>query len=313
MFILIKNNLKKSFTTWIDLLKIMIPIIIILKILEYFNIIPIIGKILKPIMNLLGLPGSMGIVWATAMINNIYSGIIVLTSLPESQNLTIAQMTVLATIILIAHSLPIELKIVQKSGPKMLFQFFCRFFSALIIGFFLNYIYRNFNLLQDKANIILSISHNDDLFIWSINQIKNLFYIFFIIFFLILIIDFIERTKLLNIFNKLLKPILNLLDIKDKGLILTIVGLTMGLSYGGVILIEESKSGTIPKEEIFTSLTLMGLSHSIIEDTILMLFIGAHLSGILFIRVIMSILIVSIIVRIMKILPLNLKEKILYA
>ena len=35
---------------------------------------------------------------------------------------TTAQATVLATMMLIAHTLPVELRIAQKSGPRLLFQ-----------------------------------------------------------------------------------------------------------------------------------------------------------------------------------------------
>ncbi len=48
---------------------------------------------------------------------------------------------------------------------------------------------------------------------------------------------------------------------------------------------------------MFFSLTLMGLCHSLIEDTMLMVMIGAHLSGILWARLVFAILAVALVVK----------------
>ena len=71
-------------TTWI-LFRIMIPISIIVKILQILGCIEIVGMVLSPVMNLVGLPGETGLVWATAMITNIYGGILVFITLASEQ------------------------------------------------------------------------------------------------------------------------------------------------------------------------------------------------------------------------------------
>ena len=45
------------------------------------NAMPLIGRLFEPLMYPLGLPGEMSIVWVTAMISNIYGGILVLSSI----------------------------------------------------------------------------------------------------------------------------------------------------------------------------------------------------------------------------------------
>ena len=39
------------------------------------------GEALSPIMRVVGLPGSMGLVWATGMLVNMYAAIVVFASL----------------------------------------------------------------------------------------------------------------------------------------------------------------------------------------------------------------------------------------
>ena len=67
-----KDIFKEACKTTFWLLKIMIPISIIVKILSEFGIITIIGDYLSPAMNVVGLPGDFGLVWATTMITNIF-------------------------------------------------------------------------------------------------------------------------------------------------------------------------------------------------------------------------------------------------
>ena len=73
-----------------------------------------------------------------------------------------------------------------------------------------------------------------------------------------------------------------------------LIGLTLGISFGGGFLIEESKKNNISKKDILLSLSFLSLCHSIIEDTILILLLGRHISGILFFRIIYTIIVILI-------------------
>ena len=66
------------------------------------------------------------------------------------------------------------------------------------------------------------------------------------------------------------------------------------------MLIKEAKSGSINKQSILLSLSLLNLVHAVIEDSILMIIIGGHISGVLFFRVIFSLLIVFLILFLYK-------------
>ena len=78
-----------------------------------------------------------------------------------------------------------------------------------------------------------------------------------------------------------------------------IIGLTLGLAYGGGLIVKEAKSKLISKKDVFLSLSFMGLSHSLIEDTLLTLAIGASIFGILLGRVLFTILVMIIIVTVL--------------
>ena len=63
-----KYLLVEAWKTSLILIKIVIPISIITKLMNDCGIITYIGLGLGPVMKCVGLPGSMGLVWATAMI-----------------------------------------------------------------------------------------------------------------------------------------------------------------------------------------------------------------------------------------------------
>ncbi|MFP4159217.1 MAG: nucleoside recognition domain-containing protein, partial [Desulfobacterales bacterium] len=117
----------------LDLFRIMIPILILVKLLQEMGWIAYLALPLNPMMKIVGLPPEMGLVWATALVNNIYGAAIVFLSLSPELSLTSAQVTVLSTMILVAHALPVEVKIAQESGNRFLFQAFIRVGGALLL------------------------------------------------------------------------------------------------------------------------------------------------------------------------------------
>ncbi|MFW6082266.1 MAG: hypothetical protein ACOC7W_10145 [Desulfosalsimonas sp.] len=283
----------------LDLFRIMIPILILVKLLQEMGWIAYLALPLNPMMKIVGLPPEMGLVWATALVNNIYGAAIVFLSLSPELSLTSAQVTVLSTMILVAHALPVEVKIAQESGNRFLFQAFIRVGGALLLGFILHWLYYLTGWLQQE-NVIFwqgEISKTPGLLVWGLDQLRNLGFIFCVILALIILLRVFNRLGITEILIRLLQPLLRFMGIGREAAPLTIVGMTMGLTYGGGLIIRESKSGRVEPRDVFASVTLMGLTHSLVEDTLLMFMLGGHLSGILAARLIFSLLVVAALVR----------------
>ena len=297
---LLLSILKDTYTTSLVLFKIMIPVSIVVKILQETGAIVYVGMALAPLMKLVGLPGEMGVVWASGMIANIYGGILAFFNLSSHYPLTVAQMTVLTTMILIAHTFPIELQVARKAGIRMTAMFAIRFGFAMVYGMIMNFIYSTFNLLQQPS--VISWKPNRPIHLtldqWILSELKNYVYILIIIFCLIILMKILKEAGIINWMNKLLKPVLGILGISETIIPISIIGLTLGVSYGGAIIIQESKKLPFNKRDIFYSFVLMGLCHSMIEDTLLMISVGGHYSGVLIGRLIFAFLITWLTVRI---------------
>jgi hypothetical protein len=73
--------------------------------------------------------------------------------------------------------------------------------------------------------------------------------------------------------------------------------MTLGIAYGGGLIIQESVSGRVDRRDVLFSLVLMGLCHSLFEDTLAVAVTGADFSGILGARLVFSLMAVFLLVK----------------
>ena len=84
---------------------------------------------------------------------------------------------------------------------------------------------------------------------------------------------------------------------------IAVVGVTLGLGFGGGLLIKEVRTGSIPRHDVFGVLVLINLLHSVFEDTAVVMLLGPSLLVILGGRFLFTMLVVWIMMRITSPLP----------
>ncbi len=299
-----RELLQNALQTSITLFKIIIPISIITRLLQQWGIIDYIGIILAPVMKLVGLPGEMGLVWATSMITNIYGGMVVFASLAPGLDLTVAQVSVLGTMILIAHSLPVEVMIAKKTGTRLRITLTIRLAGALLLGWILHVTYTLTDTLQQTNRAFWNPPTVDPTWsAWILAELRNMVMIFLIILTLMTILTILKKVGISDLMTRLLAPIMNILGIGREAAPITIIGMTLGISYGGGLIIHEAQKGNLSRRDLFASVTLMSLCHSLFEDTLLMVVLGSHLSGILFARMLFSMVVIYLLVKLINKMP----------
>jgi len=297
--VIVKSWCNQSITTSIKIFKVMIPVSVLVKILQETGLIVYIGKALAPFMSVMGLPGEMGLVWASAMLGNIYAGIITYFSIGVS--LTTAEVTVLSTVILIAHTLPVELAITQKAGVKAITAFFFRFLMGFIAGIVLYQLYSVFNLyqnLQTGIEEIVAIPENATWGAWVLGELKSYAFVFCYITALIILMDLLKRIGVIEKINQWFYPVLKFLGIGKEVIPITVIGMTLGLAYGGGLIINEVNQTKLKRRNVCYALMLMSLLHSVVEDSILMISIGAKVSGVFVFRFFFSLTTMYVFVKI---------------
>ena len=277
---------------WI-LFKVILPVVIVIRALELIGAIPFLAKFLEPLTSFIGIDGSLGLVWMAAILVNIYAGLAAFASLQAIFDYSVAETTILGLIILIAHSLPIEVAIAKKSRISWIFNLSFRFINAIVAGKILNLIFTKYELFNEPNQSVLQVPNEFvSNFEWATLQIQNFFIIFLIIFFIISTINILKVLGVWSLIINIMKIPLSYLGMSEKVANIILIGLTLGISFGGGFLIEESKKNNISKKDILLSLSFLSLCHSIIEDTILILLLGSHISGILFFRFIYTVIII---------------------
>jgi hypothetical protein len=287
-------------TSW-ELIRITIPVAIATKILEELGLIGYLSAILEPVMAGIGLSGPLGLVWATAMLTNIYGGIAVFAALAPGLDLTGAQVTVLCSAILIAHSLPIELSVSKRAGAGLLPIALIRLIGAVVYAFLLNRICLVFGFWQSPAAMFFKASaQSSDLFQWGLDQLQNLGMIVLIIFCIVVCMRLLRVLGILDLLERILAPVLPIFGMGRHAAPLTVVGMIMGIGYGGALIIRETSTGKLDKDEVFNSMALMGLCHGLVEDTLIMAAIGGKFGGILWGRIVFSLIVTYLLVTVMR-------------
>lgn len=294
-------------TSW-ELIRIMVPVMIAVRILEEMGAISVLSSWLEPIMGLIGLPGELGLVWSTAIFTTIYGGMAVFAALAPGLELTAAQVTVLCSAMLIAHSLPIELSISKKAGAPLGPIAMLRLGGAVVYCYLLNQFCIQFNIWQEPAAMFFTVTpeHLSTLQ-WSLQQLRNISLIIFVIFCILLFMRILRLIGLLTFMEKSLAPVLPFFGMSREAAPITVVGMIMGIGYGGALIIMETSKGLMDKRETFNSLALMGLCHGLVEDTLLMVALGGKLGGILWGRIAFSLIVIFLLVRMLNILDSRVK------
>jgi hypothetical protein len=297
-----------------ELFKIMIPTLILVKVAEIYGLVAVLTNLFAPLMTVMGLPAEMALAITTTMLTNPYAGIIVLASTPGIEQLTVAQTTILASFILFTHSVIIEAAISRQAGLSAGATIIIRILSGVLFCTLLNSVFSTFELFGQTAVLNLpEMSTAPTLKQWIIDQIKGLVFIQFVI---IILITFLEILRLLGIEKIIricLSPFLKILNIGQSASTIVVVGLTLGLGFGGGLMIKDVKQGKVAPRSAVGALIFINLFHSLIEDTTILLLIGPSLFTILVIRGLFVFALTFVLIKIFDNLPINTYDRFLYS
>ncbi|HON84521.1 MAG TPA: nucleoside recognition domain-containing protein [Syntrophorhabdaceae bacterium] len=137
-------NLKKGLINGLSItllmVKVIVPCYIIIEIIKHFGIIGIISEFFKPFMRFFGLPGEAALAIIAGYTINLYAAIAVISPL----NLSSKDITIVALILGISHSLSVETPVTQKTGVNGWLLLVLRISLSLFAGAGLNLIWTLF-------------------------------------------------------------------------------------------------------------------------------------------------------------------------
>ena len=279
-------SLKKSIYTSIWLLKLILPISLAFRLLDYSGLLVYVADFLNPAFIHLGLPGNTAIVFITSIFLPLYASLALITSMA----LTLRELTILALMCQIAHNLPVESAIQAKTGTSFWAMSSLRIFMSLTVGFVLNIILPQEmgmpSFLQTSAESMTSLTQ---IFVaWGTTSLQLVAMIFAIISLLMISYRLLEEYNLINRFSKWIEPILKFFGLPKSTAFLWLIGYIVGLAYGGALMIDQMNEGKVAKSEGSLLNYHLAVSHSVIEDNLLFAALGVSFWFILATRLIVA-------------------------
>ena len=272
------------------LARIIVPITIATEVLSRLGVIDAIAPAFAPVMALVGLPPELGLAWLSGMLVGIWGAVALVFVLVPMEALSVADVTVFSALLLFAHGLPVEQKIIEKAGPRMIVTTLLRVGGGVIYALILHGVLTATGWLAQPVNpawVPTAQTLAWSAFFWQLGVMMA--WMLVILIALLWGLELLKVSGLLALLMKALAPLLRLAGIKGEAGHLTAVGLFLGISYGGGLLIREARSGAVSPRQVFLSCIFMGFAHSIIEDTLVVMAIGADISGVLFGRLIFAV------------------------
>ncbi len=276
-------NYKDSFNSalksaWI-IIKLVIPIYILADILFYYNTLSYVAFLVEPFTSLLNLPAEASLAIISGIFLNLYAAVAFAAPL----DMTPHQWSILAVFLGVCHSLVVESVIMKKIGISNTYSYSLRFFGGLVLGIVTALMPSSWfsaTLSNETFTKATYESFTQLLFSSINNSVMLTIKIIILITVLIFIMDYIKSRPFIK----------NSAKNVSKGFTLT-VGIILGITYGAGILIKESSSNALSKDDIFYIGTFLMICHAIIEDTLLFVIFGADFTLVILIRTIAAILI----------------------
>ena len=281
----VKSVLRDIVTVSVALFRVMIPTLIIVKLAQMAGAVDVLTKLAAPVVTLMGLPEDVAIVLTTTALTNPYAGLMVLAATPIEGGLSIGQASIMASFMLFTHGLPVEAAISRQAGIKATAVIVLRLAAAVLFSILLHVVFQATGALQGAALMNLpQFTENADLVTWALDQIKGLVFVFCVIVVLLFFLEGLRVIGVERVMRAMMRPVLTRLGMGDDASTIVIVGLTLGLGFGGGLMIKDVSQGKVGPKDAISALILINLFHSVFEDTTVMMLLGPSLFVILIAR-----------------------------
>ncbi len=110
----------------------------------------------------------------------------------------------------------------------------------------------------------------------------------------------LRDSQLLDRAAGFLRPVMRRLNLSNRAAYPLLAGLFLGIVFGSGVIISFAKDGSLTKRDLLLVLVFLGICHSIIEDTVVFVALGANgwiLMGVRFSLAVLVAFTVSLLVR----------------
>lgn len=285
----IQEVLPSTTKTCIWIIKITVAVSFAMMLLKYFEILPWISDAVQPVFKYFGLPGGAALAYVSGYFVNIYSCIAVMTTL----ELDWRALTILCTMVMCSHSMVLETAVLRKTGASGVRMVIVRTLSAFILGIVLNRILPGSpDLSVAAAATGERLSFWTTLWEWFLSALKLVLMMVAIIYSLNILQRLLREFGAMEWIARVFRPLMRVFGLPSDTVFLWIVANIIGLGYGAAAMLDELGRGGVSRRDVLLLDTHICISHSNLEDLLLLTACGAVWWILLLSRWAMSILLV---------------------
>lgn len=282
------RGLLKGWSGFLWMMRILFPVSFLTALLQWSGFLRQIEFAVSPAMGWMGLPPAAALPIIMGLLTNIYGGIAAMIVLP----LTAPQMTLVAIFLLIAHNMIQEGVIQANSGIHPLkataFRLVAAMATTAICARFLSPepVFSG----ETVAAAHVAQSFQDMVAAWLNASVRLAAKIFVIIMLILTLLETLKTLEWIQPIVQLFSPVLWVLGVSRRVGMLWLTAVVFGLGYGGAVIVEEAKQGSLSAEDLEILHLSIGINHSMIEDPLLFMALGLSAFWLYVPRLIMAIL-----------------------
>ncbi len=267
------TGIKKGWSSFVWISKIIVPVSFVAALIQWSGWLSQLDFLLHPLMNLINLPAAAAWPIIVAMTVSFYGAIAIMVVLP----FTIEQMTLIALFITIAHMLIVEGIVQHKSGLNIIKATLVRIGAAILAVLVVSQFFTDTGQsIGLPDSIAVHTPFIEVLKVWAIDTLRLCGRVFVIIMLVMMLLYCSESLGWNKYLVRFFRPLMKILGLSDQAVMMWVTGAGFGLLYGSAVIIEEAKKGALTKEELEHLHISIGVNHSVVEETALLLALGIN-------------------------------------
>lgn len=289
----VKGGLPKARRTIFWLLKLIIPISLGVRLLQYSGLLDYVSVVLNPLFHAVGLPGASSIAFVCSIFMPLYAPIAIIGTM----GLTVRQMTILAIMCLISHNTLVESAVQKRTGSSYFFVLGLRISMSFLAAFVWNLM-----LPENLGGAVMSVISQDAvtnlsqvLLVWAKGAVELCLKMAIIVTALMILQRLLEEFHIMDLISRFCAPMMRFMGLSRNCSFLWFVANIVGLTYGSAILIEQVEDQKISRSDARMLNNHLAISHSLLEDSLIFVAIGVPAFWITIPRVLLAIIVVWVI------------------
>lgn len=281
------------------LMLVLAPVYTLTTILKYLGVLQTVAGWCRPAMKYFGLPGDAA--WALVLGNflNLYAALGAIAAL----ELNSGQVTLLSLMLLISHSQLLESGVFFQMRTKYQIIWAIRLVLALAVGYGLHFILAPSAGLENEAATggQTMVTLKPELKAVVLEWLKGLFGLAWkmlaILVAIFVALEIVRRLQLLERSLRAVHRLIRFMGFSEAAGLPLLAGIVFGIVFGAGVITGAVNDQRLSRRQVLLVSIFLALCHGIIEDTGLMMLLGAKLFWITVPRIVLAIPVVWLVSR----------------